>query len=130
MLESEANQLYDIKNKASILDENKNHILNVNKQIEQIDELSESFWDQIYEKKLSKLEQNDFSEDEVDSNQSRLILHKITRFEGVSINKVYYSNSNMYGRLMITLSTNFRKPESPERLMIHRLREFLVVKKQ
>jgi len=71
---------------------------------------------------------NELIGEEAGQNQDdRLLCQKITRFEGVLITQAYFTNSSIYGRLLITVSTSAKKPGAKPRLMLHRIRDLIQV---
>lgn len=45
---------------------------------------------------------NQIADDGPASKDDRLVCQKITRFDGILITKVFFTNSSIYGRIMIT----------------------------
>lgn len=60
-----------------------------------------------------------------ESDSGRLVSQKITRFEGVIITNVFFTNSSVYGRIMVTYSMSFKKQQSKSRVMIHRIKDLI-----
>jgi hypothetical protein len=60
-----------------------------------------------------------------ESDSGRLVSQKITRFDGVIITNVFFTNSSVYGRIMVTCSTSNKKPQSKPRVMLHRIRDLI-----
>ena len=61
----------------------------------------------------------------------KLVVQRVTKFEGILIEKVFFSNKNVYGNLMLTTCkqvqkkdpTNDKECSETEILMLHRIKD-------
>ena len=61
----------------------------------------------------------------------KLVVQRVTKFEGIIIEKVFFSNKNVYGNLMLTTCKQVQKKDQSseiefnetEILMLHRIKD-------
>ena len=104
---------------------------------------------QDYEMEFGHLQESGILAQEKKADKTTLVVQKVTKFEGILIEKVFFSNKNIYGNLMLSTCRQADKSTPPclspiisgdavheevpnnqtlqENLMIHRLKDLFSV---
>ena len=76
--------------------------------------------------------------EETRSNQpNKLVLQKVTRFDGVLMKKVFFTNTSIYGKIMVSISQNLKRRKTTRdssdkeanyetKLMLHKIKDVIV----